>query len=657
MTRHTPQSPWLFQMMLLMGSSYVRQLSSCGVLWLKGLKEIKTCERVARTCKAFKHIKGESLEAQLNRFTHLMTEMTSAGIEMSKGEVNKKLLNSLPYNWNSNCTTIKRTKDMYKTSLSELISIINSYDMDHKQRSFKHASSMGITLASENDALLSATNFQAFGLQHDQAPSSQSVPFETAFLSSEQVSSVPKISSESEENLLLFKGFLNIYNALIAGKLEPANLTQENLEQINPADFEEMDISWKMTMSGHFARHCKQPKVAKEGEKKPDENLAAGGGPSTSKALVTQETDSYDWSDQVQERELTLSHAFMAEVDEKQNEEYKGHSTITKEAGSKLNPNCEPFVPIESLEHASTSSSTCHSDSDVKPFDPKEFHEKKNLKVKVIRTNNGTEFKNQTLIDFCDEKGIARQYSAVRTPQQNGVAERRNRTLIEVARTMLSKSKLPIFLLAEAVNTACYADECYFVGYSLEKAAYRVYNKKIRMIVETYYIDWQEMNNTDVGSGPNWLFQYDSIFKPFNTTSERTGPSEPTDNLYNDHIPEEHCVDHEAEASETALVDNISSSSEDQMNHISNLLDNLAAKEVPTLSTNKNHPVENIIGPLSEGVLTRSRSIPAQNTLPESTLTRRRTDVVSEAQSVESGSIAQREASNWNQVRLKKQKG
>ena len=80
----------------------------------------------------------------------------------------------------------------------------------------------------------------------------------------------------------------------------------------------------------------------------------------------------------------------------------------------------------------------------------------RNLKVKVIRTDNGTEFRNQTLIDFCDEKGISRQYSAARTPQQNGVAERRNRTLIEAARTMLSESKLPIFFWAEAVNTACY---------------------------------------------------------------------------------------------------------------------------------------------------------------------------------------------------------
>ncbi|KAL8231582.1 hypothetical protein R6Q57_001360 [Mikania cordata] len=57
-------------------------------------------------------------------------------------------------------------------------------------------------------------------------------------------------------------------------------------------------------------------------------------------------------------------------------QEYKGHSTITKEAGSKLNPNYEHFFPTGSWEQTSTNSSSGHSDCDVKPFDPKEFHEK-----------------------------------------------------------------------------------------------------------------------------------------------------------------------------------------------------------------------------------------------------------------------------------------
>jgi transposase InsO family protein len=67
-----------------------------------------------------------------------------------------------------------------------------------------------------------------------------------------------------------------------------------------------------------------------------------------------------------------------------------------------------------------------------------------NHKVKIIRCGNGTEFKNSVMNQFCVGKGILRQYSVARTPQQNGVVERRNRTLIEAARTMLSDSKLPI---------------------------------------------------------------------------------------------------------------------------------------------------------------------------------------------------------------------
>ncbi|GJR60089.1 ribonuclease H-like domain-containing protein [Tanacetum coccineum] len=74
-----------------------------------------------------------------------------------------------------------------------------------------------------------------------------------------------------------------------------------------------------------------------------------------------------------------------------------------------------------------------------------------NQKVKTIRCDNGTEFKNRDVIEFCGLKGIKREYSNARTPQQNGVAERKNRTLIEAARTMLADSFLPNTFWAEAV--------------------------------------------------------------------------------------------------------------------------------------------------------------------------------------------------------------
>ncbi|GJR94475.1 putative ribonuclease H-like domain-containing protein [Tanacetum coccineum] len=76
-----------------------------------------------------------------------------------------------------------------------------------------------------------------------------------------------------------------------------------------------------------------------------------------------------------------------------------------------------------------------------------------NKKVKGIRCDNGTEFKNAKLIELCGEKGIKRDYSNPRTPQQNGVAERKNRTLIEAARTMLADSKLPTMFWTRPVST------------------------------------------------------------------------------------------------------------------------------------------------------------------------------------------------------------
>nr|GEW64981.1 hypothetical protein [Tanacetum cinerariifolium] len=79
-----------------------------------------------------------------------------------------------------------------------------------------------------------------------------------------------------------------------------------------------------------------------------------------------------------------------------------------------------------------------------------------NHKVKIIRCDNGTEFENHDLNQFYGMKGIKREFSVAKTPKQNGVAERKNRTLIEAARTMLGDSLLLIPFWAEAVNTACY---------------------------------------------------------------------------------------------------------------------------------------------------------------------------------------------------------
>ncbi|GJR40920.1 putative ribonuclease H-like domain-containing protein [Tanacetum coccineum] len=105
----------------------------------------------------------------------------------------------------------------------------------------------------------------------------------------------------------------------------------------------------------------------------------------------------------------------------------------------------------------------------------KEIENLVDKKVKIIRSDNGTEFKNKVMDDFCREKGIKREYSVARTPQQNGVAERRNRTLIEAARTMLADSKLPTTFWAEAVSTACYVQNRVLVVKPHNKTPYELF--------------------------------------------------------------------------------------------------------------------------------------------------------------------------------------
>nr|GEX65397.1 retrovirus-related Pol polyprotein from transposon TNT 1-94 [Tanacetum cinerariifolium] len=96
--------------------------------------------------------------------------------------------------------------------------------------------------------------------------------------------------------------------------------------------------------------------------------------------------------------------------------------------------------------------------------------------VIIIRTDNGIEFKNQVLKEYFDIVGISHRMSSVRTPQQNGVVERRNRTLVEAARTMLIFSHAPLFLWAEAIATACFTQNRSIIHRRFNKTPYKLIN-------------------------------------------------------------------------------------------------------------------------------------------------------------------------------------
>ncbi|GJV41954.1 putative ribonuclease H-like domain-containing protein [Tanacetum coccineum] len=167
-----------------------------------------------------------------------------------------------------------------------------------------------------------------------------------------------------------------------------------------------------------------------------------------------------------------------------------------------------------------------------------------NQKVKTIRCDNGTEFKNRDVIEFCGLKGIKREYSNARTPQQNGVAERKNMTLIEAARTMLADSFLHTFGLSR--------------------------------------------------KGPTWLFDLDYLTDSMNYHSVRS------ENQANLHAGA-------AKSSSTNIFSTVSTTAKASEADFTNLETVVNVSPIPTSRINPSHPSALILGDPTSAVQTRSK--------------------------------------------------
>nr|GEX66427.1 retrovirus-related Pol polyprotein from transposon TNT 1-94 [Tanacetum cinerariifolium] len=113
--------------------------------------------------------------------------------------------------------------------------------------------------------------------------------------------------------------------------------------------------------------------------------------------------------------------------------------------------------------------------------------------VRIVLTDKGTEFLNQTLHAYFTTEGILHQTSVARTPEQNGVVERQNRTLVEAARIMLSAAKVPLFFWAEAIATTCFTQNRSLVIPRHEKKPYHIINDRKPVIVETIHVNFDEL--------------------------------------------------------------------------------------------------------------------------------------------------------------------
>ena len=176
----------------------------------------------------------------------------------------------------------------------------------------------------------------------------------------------------------------------------------------------------------------------------------------------------------------------------------------------------------------------------------KMLENEKSSKIVSIRSDHGGEYQNERFEHFCEKHGTKHNFSTPRTPQQNGVVERKNRSLEELARTMLNENSLPKYFWADAVNTTCYvlnrvlirqilkktpyelfkgrrpvlshvkvfgckcfilnndkeslgkfyakADKGVFLGYAIQSHAYRVYNKRLMTVEESMHVVFDETN-------------------------------------------------------------------------------------------------------------------------------------------------------------------
>ncbi|GKB72235.1 putative ribonuclease H-like domain-containing protein [Tanacetum coccineum] len=183
-------------------------------------------------------------------------------------------------------------------------------------------------------------------------------------------------------------------------------------------------------------------------------------------------------------------------------------------------------------------------------------------KVKVIKSDNGTEFKNSVMNQFCEMKGIKREFSVAMTTQQNDVSEKKNKTLIEATRTMLVDSKLPTTFWAEVVNTAYYVLNRVLVIKPHNKTPYELICRRTPLIDfmkpfgcpvtilntrdhlgkfegkadEGFFVGFLENAPNVIGNGPDWLFDVDSLSKsinyvPFVVGHQTNGIAGTTDNI------------------------------------------------------------------------------------------------------------------------------
>ncbi|GJV41417.1 retrovirus-related pol polyprotein from transposon TNT 1-94 [Tanacetum coccineum] len=345
--------------------------------------------------------------------------------------------------------------------------------------------------------------------------------------------------------------------AFFACQPNSPQLIHEDLQQIYPDDMEEIDLRWQMAMLTMRAR-----RFSKNTRKK----LTVNGN----------ETISFDKS-KVECFNCHKKGHFARECRAPRNQDNKNKESSRRSVPSDQAKEGPSYALMAFLSSSSDSEGNPYMDlQDQGVIDSgcsKHITRNMSYLIDFEEINGG-------YVAFKGNPKGGKITRKARTPQQNGVAKRRIRTLTEAARTMLVDSKLPTTFWAEAVSTACYvqnrvlvvkphnktvcelfhgktptlsfmrpfrcpvtilntidhlgkfngkANEGFFVGYSLNSKAFRVFNSRTRIVEENLHIRFSENTPNVVGNGPDWLFDIDALRRIMNYESIVTDPKSPHD--------------------------------------------------------------------------------------------------------------------------------
>nr|GEV61601.1 retrovirus-related Pol polyprotein from transposon TNT 1-94 [Tanacetum cinerariifolium] len=570
----------------------------------------------------------DMLDQTFNRLQKLMSQLKLLEEKFSQEDVNQKLLRSLSPEWNTHVVVWRNKADLVTMSMDDLYDNLKLYELEVKWMSSSSSGTKYMAFMSFLNNYTSSTNGTA-NTAHEvyTARTQVNVAYST------------NIDNLSDAVICLF----------FASQPNSPQLVHEDLEQIHPDDMEEMDLRWQMAMLTMRARRFlkkTKSKLTVNGNETIDlispmwsaTTATRGdillGSAKIQEIKTTRTRKAQEGSDQAEEGP---HYALMVFSSSSSNSKVSNDSTCSK--------SCLETVKILKSQNDQLL-------KDLQKYElmvlvPPSYTRNFIPSTPDLSFTGLDEFVNKPAVENCKVKSSEEE-------------PKRNRTLIEAARTMLADFKLPITFWIEAVNTVCYvqnrvlvvkpynktpyelfhgrtptlrfmrpfwcsvtilntinhlgkfdgkAGECFFIGYSLNSKAFRVFNSRTRILEENLHIRFSESTPNVVGTQSNGFADpkssNDDGIKPSSDDGQKVDDDPRKENEYNE-LPFEQNM--------PALEDvcTFDFSNDDKDNVVVADMNNMDTKiqvgHIPTTKIHKDHPLDQVIRDLQSATQTRKMS-------------------------------------------------